>query len=123
MKQFIELGAVRIGAAIQNVGAKVDFEVLSLPGGSLIAVLLWLNASAMGSIRRACLRRMPQHGTIHDSLYKVFSFGLFARTSPVVCDFALVRTSGCSDIVQGRSAVGDNRLVLTNELVQANVST
>jgi hypothetical protein len=78
MKRFIELGAVRIGAAIQNVGAKVDFEVLSLPGGSLIAVLLWLNASAMGSIRRACLRR--------------------------------------------RSAVGDNKLVLTNELVPANVS-
>jgi hypothetical protein len=46
MKQFIELGAVRIGAAIQNVCAKVDFEVLSLPGGSLIAVLLWLYAGA-----------------------------------------------------------------------------
>ena len=25
-----------------------------------------------------CLRRMPQHGTIHDSLYNAFSFGLFA---------------------------------------------
>jgi hypothetical protein len=49
MKQFIELGAVRIGAAIQNVGAKVDFEVLSLPGGSLVAVLLWLSASVKDS--------------------------------------------------------------------------
>jgi hypothetical protein len=48
MKQLIELGAVRIGAAIQNVCANVDFEVLSLPGGSLIAVLLWLYATAMG---------------------------------------------------------------------------
>jgi len=53
MKQLIELGAVRIGAAIQNVCANVDFEVLSLPGGSLIAVLLWLYAIAMGSVRRA----------------------------------------------------------------------
>jgi hypothetical protein len=53
MKQFIELGVVRIGAAIQNVGAKVDFEVLSLPGGSLIAVLLWLYASAVGFMRGA----------------------------------------------------------------------
>jgi hypothetical protein len=52
MKQLIELGAVRIGAAIQNIGAKVDFEVLSLPGGSLIAVLLWLYASAIASMRR-----------------------------------------------------------------------
>jgi hypothetical protein len=53
MKQFIELGVVRISAALQNVGAKVDFEILSLPGGSLIAVLLWLYASARGSIGRA----------------------------------------------------------------------
>src|ERR1700730_4229171 len=53
MKQFIELGAERMGAAIQNVCANVDFEVLSLPGGSLIAVLLWLYATAMGSVRRA----------------------------------------------------------------------
>jgi hypothetical protein len=44
-KQLIEMGAARIGAAIQCVGAKIDFEVLSLPGGSLIAVLLWLCAS------------------------------------------------------------------------------
>jgi hypothetical protein len=47
MKQFFVLGAVRIGAAIHSVGAKVDFEVLSLPGGSLLAVLLWLYASAI----------------------------------------------------------------------------
>jgi hypothetical protein len=53
MKRFIELGAVWMGAAIQNVVAKFDFEVLSLPGGSLIAVLLWLYANAIGSIRRA----------------------------------------------------------------------
>jgi hypothetical protein len=52
-EQFIELGAVRMGAAIQNVCANVDFEVLSLPGGSLIAVLLWLYATAIGSIRGA----------------------------------------------------------------------
>jgi hypothetical protein len=48
MKQFIELGVVRMGAAIQSVCANVDFEVLSLPGGSLIALLLWLYATAMG---------------------------------------------------------------------------
>jgi hypothetical protein len=53
MKQLIELGAVRIGAAIQNVCANVDFDVLSLPGGSFIAVVLWLYAVAAGSVRRA----------------------------------------------------------------------
>jgi hypothetical protein len=51
-RQLIESGAVRIGAAIHNVSANIDFEVLSLPGGSLIAVLLWVFAS-VGSIRRA----------------------------------------------------------------------
>jgi hypothetical protein len=53
MKQLIEFGAVRIGAAIQGISANVDFDVLSLPGGSLIAILLWLYASAVGSIKRA----------------------------------------------------------------------
>jgi hypothetical protein len=48
MNEFIESGAVRIGAVIENVSANVDFEVLSLPGGCLIAVLLWLYAAAMG---------------------------------------------------------------------------
>jgi len=56
MKQLIELGAVRIGAAIQNVYANVDFDVLSLPGGSLIAALLWLYARAASSMRRATMR-------------------------------------------------------------------
>ncbi len=60
MKQFIELGALRIGAAIQNVGATVDFEVLSLPGGSLIAILLWSYATATGSIRRAATPRLTR---------------------------------------------------------------
>jgi hypothetical protein len=52
MKQLIESGAARIAAGIQRVGANFDFEVLSLPGGSLIAALLWLYASTMGTPRR-----------------------------------------------------------------------
>ena len=55
MKQFIELASARIGTVIQYVCANVDFDVVSLPGGSLIAVLLWLSAIAMGSIRRAAI--------------------------------------------------------------------
>jgi hypothetical protein len=51
-KQLIQIGAARMGAAIQRVGAKVDLEVLSLPGGSLIAVVFWICAS-LGPIRRA----------------------------------------------------------------------
>jgi hypothetical protein len=52
MKHFIELGAVRMGAVIQNACATIDAEVLTLPGGCLIAVLLWLSATAKGSMRR-----------------------------------------------------------------------
>jgi hypothetical protein len=50
MKQFIEATAVRIGTVIQNVCANVDCEVVSLPGGSLIAVLLWLYAIAIAHL-------------------------------------------------------------------------
>jgi hypothetical protein len=64
MKQFIELGAVRFGAAIQNVCSNVDFEVLSLPGGSLITVLLWFYATAIGSIRRAATQVHASRTTI-----------------------------------------------------------
>lgn len=59
MKQLIESGAARIAAGIQSAGASFDFEVLSLPGGSVIAVLLWLYASAMASVRRAVPRSQP----------------------------------------------------------------
>ena len=52
MNQLIEQGALRIGALLQDICANVDLEVVSLPGGSLIAILLALYAVAMGSIRR-----------------------------------------------------------------------
>jgi hypothetical protein len=52
VKWLIEFGAARIVAAVQSVCANVDFDVLSLPGGSLIAVFLWLYTGAAGSIRR-----------------------------------------------------------------------
>jgi len=52
MRQLIQSSAAWIGAAIQNVSANLDFEVLSWPGGSVIAVLLWFYASAMGFLRR-----------------------------------------------------------------------
>jgi hypothetical protein len=69
MKQFIEVTAVWVGAAIQNVCANVDFEVMSLPGGSLITVLLWLYAIAMSSIRCAATqirtsRIRPKAGSV-----------------------------------------------------------
>jgi hypothetical protein len=62
MRQLIESGAVRIGAAIQNVYANVDFDVLSLPGGSLIAVFLWLYARAASSMMR------DHEGARHESI-------------------------------------------------------
>jgi hypothetical protein len=52
MRQLIEWGAARIAAGIQRVGADFDFEVLSLPGGSVIAALLWLYAKTMGTPKR-----------------------------------------------------------------------
>jgi hypothetical protein len=81
MKQLSDLGAMRIGAAIQSVCANVDFDVLSLPGGSLIAVVLWLYASAAGSVRRASrfrTSRTPGHGSRCGRLARV-ALGLLRR--------------------------------------------
>lgn len=46
MKRLIQSGAARIGVLIQDICANVDFEMVSLPGGSLIATLFSLYAIA-----------------------------------------------------------------------------
>ena len=54
MMNFIESNAGRIAARIQSIGGSFDPEVLSLPGGSIIAILLWLYAaSTMVTLNRA----------------------------------------------------------------------
>jgi hypothetical protein len=50
---FIESSAGRIAARIQSIGVGFDPEVLSLPGGSAIAVFLWLYASTVMSLKRS----------------------------------------------------------------------
>ena len=52
MMKFMESGAGRLAARIQSISAGFDPEVLSLPGGSLIAALLWLYGSVMTSLTR-----------------------------------------------------------------------
>jgi hypothetical protein len=47
MKQLMQRAATRIAVAIQAASANVDLEVLSLPGGSVFAVVLWLYATAV----------------------------------------------------------------------------
>ena len=59
MMNFIESSAGRIAARIQSIGGSFDPEVLSLPGGTIIAVLLCLYASAMFSMNRAQPRQQP----------------------------------------------------------------
>jgi len=45
LKKLIEAGVTRLGDTIQYVSAHVDIEVLSWPGGTLIAVFFLLYAS------------------------------------------------------------------------------
>jgi hypothetical protein len=54
MKRLLESIAVQICTAIQRVCLTFDVEILSLPGGSLIAVLLWLYTGAADYL--ACRR-------------------------------------------------------------------
>ncbi|MGB6306432.1 MAG: hypothetical protein WBF89_01475 [Steroidobacteraceae bacterium] len=53
MSHFIESSTSRIAAGIRAIGAGFDPEVLSLPGGSVIAVCLWLYAGTMLTLKRA----------------------------------------------------------------------
>jgi hypothetical protein len=48
--------AGRVAARIQAIGAGFDPEVLSLPGGGLIALLWWLYAAAVAKGHRAAPR-------------------------------------------------------------------
>jgi hypothetical protein len=59
MNNFIASSAGRIAARIQSIGGSFDPEVLSLPGGSIIAVCLWLYSSTVVSAKRGAARALP----------------------------------------------------------------
>ena len=52
MKEQIETYAARIAVKLQGVGADMDPELLQLPGGSVIATLLWLYAKGAVAFRK-----------------------------------------------------------------------
>ena len=56
MLNFIESNAGRIATRIQSIGAGFDPEVLALPGGSVIALLLWAYSGVAVSLKRTAAR-------------------------------------------------------------------
>jgi hypothetical protein len=56
MRKFLESGAAQIGVRIQSIGVNFDPEVLSLPGGTALAAILWLYTSAMVALKRCAPR-------------------------------------------------------------------
>jgi hypothetical protein len=52
MKEQLESYAARIAAQIQTVGAEVDPDILQLPGGSVIATILWLYSKGAVAFRK-----------------------------------------------------------------------
>lgn len=52
MMQQLETYAARLAVRLQNAGADVNPEILQLPGGSVIATLLWLYAKGSDAFRR-----------------------------------------------------------------------
>lgn len=52
MREQIESYAARIAASLQNVSADMDPDILQLPGGSVIATLLWLYAKGTIVLRK-----------------------------------------------------------------------
>lgn len=53
MKGILESVAARAANGWQRAGAKFDFEVLALPGGSVIAPALWAYSVAMSLLRNS----------------------------------------------------------------------
>jgi hypothetical protein len=51
----MESAATRIAVAIQAAAANVDLEVLSLPGGSVFAMVLWLRATVVTGVGRTAM--------------------------------------------------------------------
>jgi hypothetical protein len=56
MRKFLESGAAQIGVRIQSIGVNFDPDVLSLPGGTAIAVILWLCTGTMVALKRCAPR-------------------------------------------------------------------
>jgi hypothetical protein len=52
MKEQLQSCAARIAARIQNVSSDMDPEILQLPGGSVLATLMWLYAKGSVAFRR-----------------------------------------------------------------------
>lgn len=52
MKDQLQSYAARIAARIHHVGTEVDPEILQLPGGSIIATLLWIYLKGASVIRK-----------------------------------------------------------------------
>jgi hypothetical protein len=52
MLQQIESYAARIAVRIQHLGSEVDPELLQLPGGSVIATLMWLYTKGTVVLRK-----------------------------------------------------------------------
>jgi len=54
MKNLLESYAAKLTAGVQEIGVGLDPEVLMLPGGSIMALVLWLYEHRP--------RRGPAHG-------------------------------------------------------------
>ena len=52
MRDQIESYAARLAVRIQSAGADLDPDILQLPGGSVIATLLWLYAKGSTALRK-----------------------------------------------------------------------
>jgi len=51
MKAILETVAAKAATGWQQAGSKFDFEVLALPGGSLLAPALWVYSVAVSLVR------------------------------------------------------------------------
>jgi hypothetical protein len=53
MKEILESVAVRAASGWQRAGAKFDFDVFAMPGGSVMAPALWVYSMMIDVLKRS----------------------------------------------------------------------
>ena len=70
MKELFQTVAAKAAGGWQHAGANFDFEVVALPGGSLIAVALWLYLVAAAMLKRNRQPSVTKQGTLDGRIDK-----------------------------------------------------
>ncbi|MDP9064805.1 MAG: hypothetical protein M3O06_02935 [Pseudomonadota bacterium] len=88
MKHMIHSSAIWLAAGLQRLGAGIDFEILALPGGSVIALFLWMYAGAAGGLKLVSPRLVLIYRRLCAIHCRAFALRLLPSARCAGCDCA-----------------------------------